>query len=64
MVTQAICRYEERLAADAKKDKIAEDWKHVALIIDRILLFIFIALNLGVTVGLMFHAWINGTTVA
>ena len=47
---------EIRLAENDRRTVIKDEWQQVALVVDRVLLFIFMATTLGVTYGIMFQA--------
>ena len=47
---------EIRLAENDRRNVIKDEWQQVALVVDRVLLFIFMATTLGVTYGIMFQA--------
>ena len=55
-VYQTIEKNEMRLAEQDRRDQIRLEWQQIALIVDRILLICFIALTLGVTLGILFSA--------
>ncbi|CAL1289880.1 unnamed protein product [Larinioides sclopetarius] len=52
-VYQTIERNEIRTTEQDRKDKIRSEWQHVALIIDRFLLWVFIISTLGTTFGIL-----------
>ena len=55
-VYQTIEKNEMRLAEQDRRDHIRLEWQQIALVVDRILLLCFIALTLGVTLGILFNA--------
>lgn len=55
-VYQTIERNEMRQAEQEQKDAIKREWQHVAMVIDRVLLIIFIGLTVGITLGIVFRA--------
>ena len=55
-VYQTIEKNEIRLAEQDRKDAIKLEWQQVALVVDRILLFVFIVTTTAVTLGIMLHA--------
>ncbi len=55
-VYQTIEKNEMRLAEQDRRDHIRLEWQQIGLIVDRILLVCFIALTLGVTLGILFNA--------
>uniref|UniRef100_A0A0N5CG94 Neur_chan_LBD domain-containing protein n=1 Tax=Strongyloides papillosus TaxID=174720 RepID=A0A0N5CG94_STREA len=46
----------EHLKQDNQYKKIREEWKYVAMVIDRILLYVFFSVTLGGTIGILFSA--------
>lgn len=52
-VYQTIERNEIRTTEQDRRDKIKSEWQHVALIIDRFLLWVFIISTLGTTFGIL-----------
>ena len=36
--------------------QIIEDWRYIAMVIDRLQLYIFLAVTIGGTVGILIHA--------
>ena len=55
-VYQTIERNEIRLAKQDRRDHIKLEWQQVALVVDRMLLWIFIITTISVTLGIMLHA--------
>ena len=55
-VYQTIEKNEMRLAEQDRRDAIKVEWQQVALVVDRILLFVFIVATMAVTLGIMLHA--------
>ncbi|CAD5117806.1 DgyrCDS6557 [Dimorphilus gyrociliatus] len=55
-VQQTIEKNEIRLAEQDRRDIIKLEWQQVALVVDRILLYIFVFLTIGVTLCIMFQA--------
>ena len=55
-VYQTIEKNEIRLADQDRRDQIKLEWQQVALVVDRLLLWIFISVTVGVTLGIMLHA--------
>lgn len=55
-VYQTIERNEVRQAEQEEKEDIRVEWQHVAMVIDRVLLIIFIGLTVGITLGIVFRA--------
>ncbi len=55
-VYQTIEKNEMRLAEQDRRDYIRLEWQQVALVVDRILLFLFVSLTTAVTLGVMLHA--------
>ena len=55
-VYQTIEKNEIRLAEQDRREVIKNEWQQVALVVDRILLFIFMGLTVGVTLGIMLRA--------
>lgn len=50
---------EERVCVSEHKDFVKREWQQVALVVDRLLLFIFVLLTIGVTVGLLLRGTIS-----
>ena len=57
----SIKRNEERVAYSEQRDSIKREWQQVALVVDRLLLFIFVLLTIGVTLGLLLRGTIAYT---
>ena len=55
-VHQTIEKNEFRLAEQDRKDLIKRDWQQVALVVDRVLLFIFMVTTLSITAAMLLHA--------
>ena len=55
-VHQTIEKNEFRLAEQDRKDSIKRDWQQVALVVDRVLLFIFMVTTLSITAAMLLHA--------
>ncbi|CDW56203.1 nicotinic acetylcholine receptor non alpha [Trichuris trichiura] len=53
---EAIEYIAEHLRTDEEYQSIREDWKYVAMVIDRLLLYIFFGVTLGGTVGILLSA--------
>jgi len=58
----------ENLRRDNQDKKVREEWKYVAMVIDRLLLYVFFAVTAGGTVGILFSApnvfeYVNQTAV-
>uniref|UniRef100_A0A914VK49 Uncharacterized protein n=1 Tax=Plectus sambesii TaxID=2011161 RepID=A0A914VK49_9BILA len=53
---EAIEYITEHLRQDDLYKKIRDDWKYVAMVIDRLLLYIFFAVTVGGTLGILFSA--------
>lgn len=52
-VYQTIEKNEMRLEDQDKKDAIKNEWQQLALVIDRLLLFIFIIITTGISLALI-----------
>lgn len=50
---------EERVAKSEYRDFVKREWQQVALVVDRLLLFIFVVLTIGVTLGLLLRGTIS-----
>lgn len=50
---------EARLCASENRDYIKREWQQVALVVDRLLLFIFVLMTVGVTLGLLLQGTIT-----
>ena len=55
-VYQTIEKNDIRLAEQDRRDTIRLEWQQVALVVDRILLLVFIAVTVGTTLGIMLKA--------
>ncbi|KAK2167531.1 hypothetical protein NP493_1271g01026 [Ridgeia piscesae] len=55
-INQTIEMNEIRLAEEDRRNAIKYEWQQVALVVDRMLLFVFMVTTLGVTYGIMFQA--------
>jgi len=55
-INQTIEMNEIRLAEEDRRTAIKYEWQQVALVVDRMLLFVFMVTTLGVTYGIMFQA--------
>ena len=55
-VYQTIEKNEIRLAEQDRRDAIKLEWQQVALVVDRVLLYIFVAATVTVTFVILFHA--------
>ncbi|KRZ42935.1 Acetylcholine receptor subunit beta-type unc-29 [Trichinella pseudospiralis] len=53
---EAIEYISEHLRTDEEYQSVREDWKYVAMVIDRLLLYIFFGVTLGGTVGVLLSA--------
>lgn len=58
----------EHLRRDNQHRRIRDDWKYVAMVIDRLLLYVFFAVTAGGTMGILFSApkvfeYVNQTAV-
>ncbi|XP_067936865.1 neuronal acetylcholine receptor subunit alpha-10-like [Watersipora subatra] len=49
---------EERIATSEYREYIKREWQQVALVVDRLLLFVFVLLTIGVTMGLLLRGTI------
>lgn len=48
-----LAKGEKRLYETERKDMVKREWQQVALVVDRLLLVLFVALTVGVTMGLL-----------
>lgn len=55
-VYQTIEKNEMRISEQDRREAIRLEWQQVALVVDRLLLLLFLAILLSVTVGIMFQA--------
>ncbi|KAH7731197.1 Protein ACR-3 [Aphelenchoides avenae] len=46
----------DHLKREKKNKRIRDEWKHVAMVIDRLLLYVFFAVTAGGTIGILFSA--------
>lgn len=53
---EAIAYIAEHMKGDMADKKIRDDWKYVAMVIDRLLLLFFFGLTLGGTFGIILSA--------
>uniref|UniRef100_A0A915KMK9 Neurotransmitter-gated ion-channel transmembrane domain-containing protein n=1 Tax=Romanomermis culicivorax TaxID=13658 RepID=A0A915KMK9_ROMCU len=53
---EAIDYITEHLKQDEEYKQIRDDWKYVAMVIDRLLLYIFLGVTLGGTLGILLSA--------
>lgn len=50
---------EQRIVASEHKEFIKREWQQVALVVDRLLLFLFVLVTVGVTLGLLLRGTIS-----
>lgn len=50
---------EARLTASEDRDYVKREWQQVALVVDRLLLFLFMLATVGVTLGLLLRGTIK-----
>ncbi len=55
-VYQTIEKNDIRLAEQDRRDVIRLEWQQVALVVDRILLLVFLAVTVGTTAGIILNA--------
>lgn len=51
-ISESILHNEMRLVEQDRRDAIKLQWQQVAIVVDRLLLFLFVTLTIGVTLGL------------
>lgn len=56
---ESMRKSEARVATSEYKEFIKREWQQVALVVDRLLLFIFVLLTIGVTLGLLLRGSIS-----
>src|SRR6218665_640668 len=59
-VSRTIERNERRLAAEDRREVIRNEWQLVAVVVDRVLLFVFIMTTVGITLCILLwapHSW-------
>lgn len=59
----ALDRNESRQSEREHSEAIQNEWQHVALVVDRLLLLVFIVMTLGITGGIVFQAPLSWTFV-
>ncbi|KAK2167529.1 hypothetical protein NP493_1271g01048 [Ridgeia piscesae] len=55
-INQTIEMNEIRLAEEDRRDVIKYEWQQVALVVDRVLFFVFVITTVGLTYGILIHA--------
>lgn len=58
-MSDSLKKNEARLSASEDRDYVKREWQQVALVVDRLLLFIFMLMTVGVTLGLLLRGTIT-----
>ena len=58
-MSDSLRKNEARLSASEDRDYVKREWQQVALVVDRLLLFIFMLMTVGVTLGLLLRGTIT-----